>query len=218
VCSFDIAAQLAVFLMRIMKADLEGLAAAAEVVAQGGLLCYPTDTVYGLGCDPLNSDAVERLFAVKSGRTKAMPVLVKSREDAERLVYFTPTSERLAAKFWPGPLTLVLRSRAFVPFVLAPHGTVGVRSPKHAICQQLLGLCSGYLVGTSANPSGKPPATCADEISSELGNHVDILIDGGRSPLGVASTVIDLTRNHLDLVREGPISRGEILRFLKRTR
>jgi L-threonylcarbamoyladenylate synthase len=217
VLSFVITAQSAVFLALIVKADLEGLAAAAEVVARGGLICYPTDTVYGLGCDPLNSAAVERAITAKSSRTKAMPVLVKSQDDAERLVYFSRTSEKLAARYWPGPLTIVLPARDHVPSNLAPQRTLGVRSPKHAICQQLLGLCSGYLVGTSANLTGKPPATAPEEITSELRDRVDIIIDGSRSPIGVASTVVDLTKDHLHIVREGPISRAEILRFLKQS-
>lgn len=201
---------------RVVKADLEGLAAATEAVARGGLICYPTDTVYALGCDPLNSAAVERSIAAKNGRTKAMPVLVKSRMDAERLVYFSRTSKRLAARYWPGPLTIVLPARDHVPSILAPQRTIGVRSPEHAICQQLLGLCSGYLVGTSANLTGEPPAKSAGEITKELKDRVDIIIDGGRSPIGVASTVIDLTKDHLHVVREGPISEAEILLFLKR--
>ncbi len=200
---------------RIVKADLEGLAAAAEIVSRGGLVCYPTDTVYGLGCDPLNQTAVEKTIAAKIGRTKAMPVLVKSRKDAERLVYSSRVSSKLATRYWPGPLTMVLPAKDLVPPILAPERTIGVRSPKHAICQQLLELCSGYLVGTSANLTGKPPALSAGEIASELMDRVDIIIDGGRSPIGMASTVVDLSKSHLRVVREGPISQAEILRFLK---
>lgn len=202
-------------MVRIVKADLEGLTVVADTVARGGLICYPTDTVYGLGCDPLNPSAVEKAIAAKGKRAKAMPVLVKSTDDAERLAYFSETAKRLADRYWPGPLTIVLPAKDHVPSILAPKRTVGVRSPKHAICQQLLGLCSGRLVGTSANLTGKPPAISVEEIVNQLGDRVDIVLNGGRSPVGVASTVVDLTKNHLLILREGPVARAEILRFLK---
>ena len=96
---------------RIVKTDLEGLAEAADTVAKGGLICYPTDTVYGLGCDPLNLSAVDRAIAAKGRRAKAMPVLVRSTGDAEHLAFFSETARRLAEKYWPGPLTLVLPAK-----------------------------------------------------------------------------------------------------------
>lgn len=201
--------------MRILKADLEGLTVAADIVAKGGLICYPTDTVYGLGCDPLNPAAVERAVAAKGERTKAMPVLVKSVKDAARLVHFSESAKKLADEFWPGPLTIVLSAKDYVPSILAPERTVGVRSPNHVMCQQLLGVCSGLLVGTSANLTGKPPATSAKEIVNQLGDRVDIVLDGGRSPIGVASTVVDLTKPRILLLREGPITKAEILRCLR---
>lgn len=207
--------RLAIFLVRILKADLGGLAVAAETVAKGGLICYPTDTVYGLGCDPLNPSAVEKAITAKGKRAKPMPVLVKSTDDAERLVFFSETAKRLADRYWPGPLTIVLPARDHLPSILVPQRTVGVRSPKHAVCQQLLGLCSGYLVGTSANLTGKPPAISVEEVVTQLGDRVDIVLDGGRSPMSVASTVVDLTQHRLLIVREGPIARAEILRCLK---
>jgi L-threonylcarbamoyladenylate synthase len=202
-------------LTRVIKADLEGLAIAADTVARGGLICYPTDTVYGLGCDPFNEFAVGKAIAAKGKRTKAMPVLVGGIGDAERLVSFSQTAKKLAGVYWPGPLTIVLPAREHVPSILAPQGTLGVRSPKHPICQQLLGLCSECLVGTSANLTGKPPAISVTEIVTQLGNRVDIILDGGRSPMGVASTVVDLTRERLRIVREGPISNAEILRSIR---
>jgi L-threonylcarbamoyladenylate synthase len=200
---------------RIIKADLEGLAVAAETVTHGGIICFPTDTLYGLGCDPFNTSAIVKTIAAKGKRDRAMPVLVKSIDDAERLAFLSESARRLTDAYWPGPLTIVLPARDDVPSALSPERTVGLRSPKHAICQQLLGLCSGYLVGTSANLTGKPPATSAEEIVNQLGDRVDIVLDGGRSPVGVASTVVDLTREHLVVLREGPIARAEVLHCLK---
>ncbi|HXZ98136.1 MAG TPA: L-threonylcarbamoyladenylate synthase [Candidatus Acidoferrum sp.] len=200
---------------RIVKADLEGLAIAADTVARGGLICYPTDTVYGLGCDPFNESAVKKAIAAKGKRTKAMPVLVSGITSADRLVLLSRAAKKLADVYWPGQLTMVLPARDQVPSVLAPQRTLGVRYPKHAICQQLLDLCSGCLVGTSANLTGKPPATSATEIIEQLGERVDVILDGGRATMGVASTVVDLTREHLRILREGPISNAEILRSLR---
>jgi len=205
-------------LARVLKADLDGLASAADTVAKGGVICYPTDTVYGLGCDPVNELAIKRTLEIKGDRTKPPPVLVKGLAEAERLVYVTDRARRVAESFWPGPLTMVLRSREIAPTVLAPEGRVGVRSPKHPTCLDLLGLCSGALIGTSANLSGKPPATTALEALKELGDQVDIILDGGRTPLGVASTVVDLIQAKVTILREGPVERSEIIRCLRRRR
>ena len=205
-------------MVRVLKADLEGLAEASRTVAKGGLVCYPTDTLYGLGCDPLNPSAVERALSAKGPRTKPMPVLVRTTEDAERLADMSEGAIRLANKFWPGPLTIVVHAKVSVPKVLAPDRTIGVRSPNHAICQQLLALCSGFLTGTSANLTRKPAATSAQEVLHQLGERVDIILDAGKSPLGIASTVVDLTKSKLILPREGPISRREIISCLKGSR
>lgn len=198
-----------------MKADLDGLAVAAELVSNGGIICYPTDTVYGLGCNPLNPQAVEKVIKAKGTRTKAMPVLVGGLEDAERIARFSGSARRLTRKFWPGPLTLVLPATETVPEILAPNGTVGVRSPKHSVCLNLLRLCSGFLVGTSANLTGKPPAIEAADAVNSLGDKVDLVLDGGKSPGGVSSTVVDLTKDRLTILREGPISKKEVMRSLK---
>jgi L-threonylcarbamoyladenylate synthase len=198
-----------------MKATLDGLAAAAVVIAKGGLVCYPTDTVYGLGCDPLNGSAIERTLRVKGGRKKSMPVLVKGLEDAERLSHVSKPARQVAKGFWPGPLTIVLRAREILPKILAPEGTVGLRSPKHAICRSLLGLCTGALVGTSANLTGQAPAISAGQVVRALGEHVDLILDGGTAPIGVSSTVVDLTTANPRIIREGPIARVEIMRHLR---
>lgn len=204
-----------VSLVRVLKADLEGLAAAAEVVARGGVICYPTDTVYGLGCDPLNTLAVEKAVQAKGSRTKPVPILVKGVEDAEKLAHVSERAKKLARKFWPGPLTIVLPAKDAIPKTLSPDGTIGLRSPKHPICLDLLALCSGALVGTSANLTGKPPATSAKQVAKDLGDRVDLILDGGRSPIGVASTVIDLTEARTRILRDGPVGKAEIMRCLR---
>jgi L-threonylcarbamoyladenylate synthase len=139
--------------------------------------------------------------------------LAKSIRDAELIVDFSANARRLAAIFWPGPLTIVLRAKT-QDSILAPRGTIGVRSPGHELCLNLLGMCSGLLVGTSANKTGHAPATTAREVAQSFGDEIDLVVDGGKSILGVASTVVDLSNDFL-LLREGPISREELLRCLR---
>ena len=208
---------LAILVVRLVKGDMEGLVLAAKVVRDGGILSYPTDTVYGLGCDPFAQPALERIIRVKGDRKKPLPVLVKALDEARRIADFSEQATILAAKFWPGPLTLVLKAKAAVPRVLAPSGTIGLRSPNHVTCLNLLDLCSGCLVGTSANRTGMDPATTAEQVVSELGNNVDLIVDGGRAPLGVASTVVDLSSDFA-IIRQGPISREELQKCLRNGR
>lgn len=203
-------------LVRLFKADVEGLAEAAEAVENGGVICYPTDTLYALGCDPLNAQAVRRTIEAKGRGTRPMPILVEDLATAEKFAYVPSRAKRLAQHYWPGPLTMVLQARDVLPPLLIRDGKVGVRSPKHPICLDLLKLCRGGLVGTSANLTGMSPATTSDEALSQLGDRVDLILDGGRVPLGVASTVIDLTQPRLVVIREGPLGREEILNSLRK--
>ena len=202
-------------MVRVLRADLDGLTAAADVVRNGGLICYPTETVYGLGCNPFDASAVNRSMQVKGARTKPMPVLVKDIGNAKRLAEVSERAVKLARRFWPGPLTIVLPALGVLPKILIPSGTVGLRSPKHAVCLNLLDLCSGALVGTSANLIGHSPAVSADQVVRELGDRVDLVLDGGTTTLGVASTVVDLTKPKLKILREGPIGKPEIMRCLR---
>jgi L-threonylcarbamoyladenylate synthase len=201
-------------MVRVVKADMDGLRVASEVVVQGGIVSYPTDTVYGLGCDPFTPSAIERVMKVKGNRKKPLPILVKTLQDGRRFAEFPERAVKLAQEFWPGPLTMVLRAKPIVPQLLAPSGTIGVRSPRHSTCLSLLGLCSGHLIGTSANRTGETPTTTAEEVVRDLGDRVDVVVDGGRTVLGVASTVIDLSSNFV-LLREGPISSDALLTCIR---
>src|SRR5208283_1803280 len=202
-------------MVRILRADPEGFKEAAAAVSSGKLVCYPTDTVYGVGCNPFNLKALDTLIRAKGDRTKPLPILVRGLDEAEKLGRVSDKVKLLAEEFWPGPLTIILPSKSQIPILVAPKGTIGVRSPNNVICLNLLALCGGSLVGTSANLSGQIPATSANEAASQLGNHVDVILDGGRSSLGIASTVVDVSDN-LIVLREGPISREELLRCLRR--
>jgi len=202
-------------MVRILRADPEGFEEAAAAVSNGKLVCYPTDTVYGIGCDPFNLKALEALIRAKGDRTKPLPILVRGLDEAEKIGRVSDKAKLLAEEFWPGPLTIILPSKNHIPVLVAPKGTIGVRSPNNAICLNLLTLCGGSLVGTSANLSGQTPATSANEAASRLGNHVDVILDGGRSKIGIASTVVDVSGD-LIVLRKGPISREELLRCLSK--
>lgn len=199
---------------RILPASLENIRRAAQIVAEGGLIIYPTETVYGIGCDPLKVDAVKRLIEAKGRGDKPLPVLAFSIEHALRIAILPQGAEKLASKFWPGPLTMVLKKREILPgIVTANRERVGVRIPDNEVTLLLLKECGGLLIGTSANRSGKTPPCTAVEAKEQLGDFVQIILDGGRARIGRPSTVVDVTASVTRILREGPVSRSSILRI-----
>jgi len=197
--------------MRVLKATSENIRVASEIVRDGGLVVYPTDTVYGLGCDPLNVKAVQRVFRVKGDRKKPLPILASSVADLEKIAGLSDRARKIAAKFWPGPLTIIVPKKSALPSVVTCGlGSVGVRVPKHDVAVQLIRLSGGLLVGTSANKMGEKPPRTASEAAEQLGEEVDVILDGGPTPLGVSSTVIDLIAEEPKILREGPVSFEDI--------
>ena len=204
---------------RIVGTSLEDLKEAARLVLEGGLMAYPTDTVYGLGCNPFDADALDRLVKAKERVKGSLPILVSSLQDAERLGEINGLAMRLANRFWPGPLTLVVRPlMTFPPRVTGDAVLVGLRIPNHEIATRLIKECGGALIGTSANISGRPSLKTAEEVVSELGDRVDLIVDGGPAPLGRESTVVRFLGEESTVVREGAISRDDILKTLPVTR
>lgn len=202
--------------MQILKATMENVRLAAEVVKKGGLVVYPTDTVYGLGCVPFNVDAVKRVFKAKGRREKPLPVLACSVADVEKIAVLGEKARRVAEHFWPGPLTLVLPKKPLLPdAVTCNRPSVGVRIPRHRVALQLLCLSNGLLVGTSANKTGRDPPRNAQEAAEQVGEDVDLVLDGEASPIGKSSTVVDLTNEEPRILREGPISLRDIMSVLK---
>ena len=201
-------------MVEVLDCSLESLAKAAEAVARGGLIVYPTDTVYGLGCNPYHGEAVKRVFEVKGRMGKPLPLLVSSPHEAFRIAEFNPNALKAAGLFWPGALTLVLKAKPQAPRGLGGGSLIGVRWPRHREACRLIMLCGGLLVGTSANPTGEPPALTAEEAEDKLGGSVDLILDGGRAPLGKPSTVLDLSNSKPKLLRVGAISEREILEGL----
>jgi L-threonylcarbamoyladenylate synthase len=185
---------------------------AVRILHGGGLVCYPTDTVYGIGAAAGDDAAVRRLFAAK-GRSpdKALPLLLADAGDAAGVGDVTPLARALAGRFWPGALTIVVRKAPdYRSLALAGGDTVALRVPDHDLVRAIVRALREPLTGTSANRAGAPPPVSAPEVSSQMGEMVDLVIDGGHCEARVESTVIDITRDVPEVLREGPVSRGEI--------
>ncbi len=199
--------------MQILKVTSDNLAIASQILADGGLVAYPTDTVYGLGCNPFNIKALKRVFEVKGERDKPLPTLASDVESIEKIAFLSRKARKIAAKFWPGPLTLVLPKKPALPAIVTCNlNSVGVRIPKHDVALRLIRLSNGLLVGTSANKTGTKPPCTAQEVAEQLRGEVDVILDGGATPLGVSSTVVGFTREKTKILREGPIRLEEILK------
>jgi L-threonylcarbamoyladenylate synthase len=188
-----------------------------RILRKGGLVAFPTDTVYGLGADAFNTEAVERIYRVK-GRspTQPFPLLVADISQVSMVAAtWTPLASALARRFWPGALTLLLPAASSLPSILtAGSGTVGVRLPCHPIPTALARGVGNPIIGTSANLTGKASALTAGEVRAQLGGLVDLVIGGGRCPRGVESTVVDATSAAARMVRAGAISREALEAFL----
>jgi len=199
---------------RMLKAETEGaLAEAIAVLKGGGLVAYPSDTVYGLGAAASNERAVGRAFVVKGRLSeKALPLLLADVEDMAALcAEVPPTARLLAERFWPGPLTLVLRrSPAFRSAALGSGDNVALRVPDDLFLRELIRTLGEPITGTSANRSGRPSCRTAREVERELGDAVDLIIDGGPSRAGRESTVVDITDDTPVIVRGGAISQAEV--------
>jgi len=200
---------------RLVGMSIDDIKEAAKLVLAGGLVAYPTDTVYGLGCNPFDTDAVERLVKAKERIKGSLPILVGSLKDAERLGEMNEVAAVLANKFWPGPLTLVLGARRSFPLkVTGDSGLVGLRIPNQETAGRLIQESGGALIGTSANISGHTSLRTAENVVRELEGRVDLVIDGGPSPLGRESTVVRVFGDEITVLRDGAISRDDILKAL----
>jgi L-threonylcarbamoyladenylate synthase len=190
---------------------------AATWIRNGGVVAIPTDTLYGLACDPFRADAVSRIFAVK-GRAaeQALPLIAAdAAQVAAHLGGLTLAGARLAQRFWPGPLTLILDAPASVARgVTGDTGTVGVRVPADDVARAIAEACERPITATSANLSGEAPTADPDEVERTLGDRIDLLIDTGRTRGGAPSTIVDLRSTEPRLVRAGAIAWDEIRLWL----
>ena len=190
---------------------------AVDVLSRGGVAAIPTDTLYGLAACAFDERAVEKVYDLK-GRPEgmALPLLLSKPEDIEQCAAgLTEGAMALAERFWPGAVTLVVRKRAEVPdIVTAGMETVALRVPDHPVPREIANLLGAPITGTSANLSGRPGLTSADAVRKEFGDALEFVLDGGVAMGGVASTIVDMTGEDVRILREGSVSRDEILAAL----
>jgi L-threonylcarbamoyladenylate synthase len=186
-----------------------------KVLGAGGLVAFPTDTVYGLGVLAFNGEAVEAIYIAKDRPAeKAIPILLGDLDDLPKVTSsLPPMAAKLASRFWPGPLTLIVPKNLNLPEAVSATATVAVRMPDHAVARALL-RAAGPMAVTSANISGQPSPVTADEVFAQLGGRIELIINGGKTPGGMPSTLVDCTGNEPVILREGPISMRELLSVL----
>lgn len=194
------------------------LAEAAAILERGGIIACPTDTLYGLFGDPTSPEAVSRLFDLK-GRPadRAVPLVADSLTQIEAQISpLPPLARRLATRWWPGPLSLLIPAGpAIVPGVHGSTGLVAVRVPAHPVARALCRVVGKPLMATSANRSGEPPATTADEVRERVGQTLSFVLDGGPAPGGPPSTIVDVSGSEPRLVRAGAVDWARVLTSLE---
>ncbi|MDQ3004447.1 MAG: L-threonylcarbamoyladenylate synthase [Chloroflexota bacterium] len=198
---------------RIMPAgDKEALPRAIDILRNGGLVAFPTDTVYGLGALAFDGVAVESIYLAKNRPVeKAIPVLIWDVSDLEKISDDIPKRTRaLASRFWPGPLTVLVPKKQTLPESVSATSTVAVRVPDHPVARELLRL-TGPIAVTSANISGQESPSTAQDVMSQLNGRIDLIIDGGTTPGGIPSTLVDCSSDEIKILRAGPITLAELL-------
>jgi L-threonylcarbamoyladenylate synthase len=201
----------------IVKADHPtAIEHALDVLHHKGVIAFPTDTVYGLAANVFDRRMVESLYIIKGrNSTRAIAILIGKRGDlAQVIAEMNPIAAKLAEEFWPGPITLVVPRHPKLPDILSPTVNIGVRMPNHPFALDLLRR-TGPLAVTSANLSGGVNATTAQEVLRQLDGRVHLILDGGITPGGIPSTVVDCSAAEPIILREGPISKDQINSILK---
>ena len=195
--------------MDVLQQEIEN---GIELLRKGGVIAFPTDTVYGLGADAFNADAVERIYQIKNRpKYRQFPLLIADL--GQLIVLADPVPEIakfLARRFWPGALTLVLPKKDSVPACLTPGLTIAARVPDHSVCLAIIRRLGNPIIGTSANISDQPAALTAREVEQQLGGRIDFIINGGKCPGGKESTVVDVTHEVPIILRHGIIHSDEI--------
>ena len=203
-------------LVDALTPDPASVAEAAAILRGGGIVAYPTDTLYGLAVDPRNSAAVARLIELK-GRAAMSSIALIAADSvlAVEAGSFGTIVRTLAAAFWPGPLTIVVAASPAMSTLLAPRRTLGVRVPDHAVARTLSAAFQGCITATSANRSGEEPAVSPGEVERAVGEGIDFLLDAGTAPGGPPSTIIEVVGGRPTLHRGGAVSWDRVLEFLK---
>lgn len=190
----------------------DAVARAADWLRQGQLVAFPTDTVYGVGGDAFNAAAIAQLYAAKQrSLTKGIPILLADPADLDKVTHDIPdAARRLMARFWPGPLTLIVPRHPDLPANISPNDSIAVRIPDCDVARALIRAAGGTVAATSANQSGQPPARTGVEALAALMGLVTAVLDDGPAPGGVPSTIITFTGGQLRIIREGPISAEDL--------
>ena len=197
-----------------VKCNKEGIVKASKIIKSGGIVIFPTDTVYGIGCDPYNKEAIQRIYKIKSREiSKPLPILAFSKDVAAKIVEFDKDSEKVAKEIWPGPITLILKlTDEKLRISLNVVDKIAIRVPKNQCTIELLKKCD-FVIGTSANISGagsfRNPQECYQNI-----HDFDLFLDGGTITSGGESTIIEFEEGKLKIHREGILTRSEILKVL----
>jgi L-threonylcarbamoyladenylate synthase len=193
------------------------LTRAAEIIAHGGIIAYPTETFYGLGADATNEKAIQKIFAIK-GRNFKNPIslIIGQTDNIYPLVQDVPqTAQKLMAAFWPGALTIVfLAANNVSPLLTAGSGKIGLRVSSHPGAQGIIQRLKRPLTATSANLTGAPECTRASEVAEQIGDKIDAIIDLGNTPGTKGSTIVDVTCTPVAILREGAISRKIIEKYI----
>ncbi|HYO48464.1 MAG TPA: L-threonylcarbamoyladenylate synthase [Chloroflexia bacterium] len=203
--------------MPIREASPETWRLAAQAVAGGGVVAFPTDTVYGVGCDPYRVQAINTIYEIKGrAQQKALPLLLSGQDRLAQVAGALPdTAARLGERFWPGALTLVVPRAPGLPGELGGGDTIAVRVPAHDGLRAFIEACGGAIASTSANISGQPDALDAGQVADYFGESVDMIVDDGRVQGGVPSTVVDCTVKPPAILRLGAVSEAAIRAVLE---
>ncbi len=197
---------------------------AVENIIEGKLIAFPTNSVYGLGGDPLNLEVINRIYDIKyRDRSKGLLILVADIEEAEKVAEFNNIGYELAERFWPGQLTLILNKKEpniIPPEVTVGKNTIGIRVPENEIVLTILKKLKkkgyfGGIIGTSANYSGEPPSISGNEVAKKFLTPIDLILDGGKTKTKVPTTIVDCTSEKLKLLRIGVVTEEEIEDFVK---
>ena len=192
--------------------NYDHIASCASTLSDGGIIVFPTDTVYGIGCNPYYDESVQRIFQIKDrSEDKPLPVMGYSISDIEKLVHMSPLAKSLAQYFWPGALTIVspCKDNNISRRVMAGGDNLAVRIPGNRCTQSLLRFCK-YLIGTSANVSGRKPCTSSYEVLSSGLSGFDLVLDGGALGGGIESTIIEVIDSNVRILREGVIKSDKV--------
>lgn len=195
----------------LSSTDPQTIPLAIDILRRGGLVAFPTDTIYGVGSLAFDQAAIESIYVAKDRPLeKAIPILIGDVDDLEKVaVDIPPLARRLADRFWPGPLTIILPKHHSLPPAVSATSTVGVRIPDHPVTRALL-RAAGPMAVTSANLSGRESPRSAGDVMSQLQGRIPLVVDGGETPGGVASTVVDVTGAEPVIVRAGPVTLDQI--------